>query len=59
MIDGKLQLKHAPAAKTSDINKNKKNVMRCKDGRSVKSRETIGRDESIKQFSRKPHPIHL
>ena len=32
-IDGKHQLKHAPAAKRSDINKTKntKNVTRCRD----------------------------
>jgi len=41
VIDGKLQLKHASAAKKSDMNKNKniKNVTRCRDSRSAKSKE--------------------
>ena len=39
VIDGKLQLKHASAAKKSDMNKNK-NVTRCRDSRSAKSMET-------------------
>jgi len=49
VIDGKLQLKHAPATDKRDINK-AKNVMRCRDSRSAKSRET-SRDDSMKQFS--------
>jgi len=43
VIDGKLQLKHASAAKISDMNKNKKNikiVTRCRDSRSAKTIET-------------------
>jgi len=38
MIDGKLQLKHASAAKKSDMNKNE-NVSRFRDSRSAKSIE--------------------
>jgi len=42
-MDGKLQLKHASAAKKSDLNKIKKalkNVTRCRDSRSARSIET-------------------
>ena len=49
VIDGKLQLKHASATDKRDINK-AKNVMRCRDSRSAKYRET-SRDDSMKQFS--------
>jgi len=38
------------------INKTK-NVMRCRDNRSAKSRET-GRNDSIKLFSIQPHPTY-
>ena len=42
VVDGKFQLKHAPASKRSDINKTQKhrNVARCRDIKSAKSRET-------------------
>jgi len=46
VIDGKIQLKYASAAKRSDMNKDKKNlktIMRCRDSRSAKNhRNKIG-----------------
>jgi len=54
-----LQLKHASAAKKSDMNKNKniKIVTICRDTRSAKAWKQ-GRDDSIKQFSTQPHPTY-
>ena len=61
VIDSKPQVKHAPAAKkvTWTRIKSIKNVTRCRDSRSAKSRETKGRDNSIKLFSMRPHPTYI
>jgi len=40
VIDNKILLKHAPAAKKKESKKNIKNVMRYRESRSAKGRKT-------------------
>jgi len=56
VIDGKPQLKHAPAAKKGD--KNIKNVTRHRIADQQKEGKQ-GRDYSIKQFSIQPHSTYF
>ena len=58
-MGGKLQLKHAPAAKKSVIlNKTKKCTKMYRNSRSAKTGKHNYRDDSIKQFSIEPH-LHI
>ena len=54
LCDGKLRLKHTPAAKKRRL-KYIENVTRCRDSSSGKQ----GSDGSIKQLSIQPHPTYL
>ena len=61
MIDGKLQLKHAPASKKSDINKTKniKNIITRYRIADQQKAGNQGRDDSVKQFNIYNPTLHI
>ena len=61
MIDGKLQLKHVPASKKSDINKteNIKNIITRYGIADQQKAGNQGRDDSVKQFNIYNPTLHI